>query len=160
MHTEYIDILFLSWIDEDADFEKAFDRDAYLGLALRLKQEGKARFPALSTHRTPIGLKAIASGVIDAVMFPVNAAHDLFPGDRGLDLMWRKDPYPEQSERAAGPAKDRSGFYLACQQNDVGLIAMKPYAGGLLLGEGVVLDFLRGKMSNTRVASRSPPYSV
>ncbi|MCX7030342.1 MAG: 4Fe-4S dicluster domain-containing protein [Spirochaetes bacterium] len=123
----------------------AFDPDGYLGLALRLKQEGKARFLAISTHRTPIGVRAIQSGVIDAVMFPVNAAHDLFPGDRGLDLMWRKDPYWEQSEGGAGPAKDRSGFTLACQQNDIGIIAMKPYAGGLLLKEGVVLDFLRGK---------------
>jgi predicted aldo/keto reductase-like oxidoreductase len=145
LHTDYIDILFFSWVDEDDDYENAFDRDGFLGLALRLKKEGKVRFLALSTHRTTIGMKAVQTGLLDAIMFPVNAAHDLFPGDRGLDLMWQKDPYQQLSEEGKGQARDRLEFYLACQQNEVGLIAMKPYAGGLLLREGAVLDFLRGK---------------
>lgn len=161
LRTDFIDILFLSWIDEEADFEKAFDRDGYLGLAPRLKREGKTRFLALSTHRTPIGMKAIASGVIDVIMFPVNAAHDLFPGNRGLDLMWNNDPYREQSEGGTSPAKDRQEFCLACLQNDIGIIAMKPYAGGLLLTEGVVLDFLRGKdVGHPGGLSLTPPCSV
>jgi uncharacterized protein len=145
LRTDRIDVLFLSWIDEDADFEKAFDTEGFLGLALRLKQEGKARFLGVSTHRTPIGMKAIGTGLVDVVLFPVNAAHDLFPGDRGLDLMWRKDPYGQVSRQWLEPSHDRLDFYRACEERNVGLIAMKPYAGGLLLRKGDVLDFLRGK---------------
>jgi len=59
--------------------------------------------------------------------------------------MWQKDPYQQLSEDVRGPARDRLDSYLACQQNGVGLIAMRPYARGLLLREGAVLDFLEGK---------------
>jgi predicted aldo/keto reductase-like oxidoreductase len=145
LRTDYVDVLFLSWIDDDDDFDTAFDPEGFLGLAIRLKKEGTARSLALSTHRTTIGLKAIGTGAIDAIMFPVNAAHDLFPGDKGLETMWRKNPYQGMFANGMAPAADRSAFYRTCQQQDIGLIAMKPYGGGLLLKEGVVHGFLQGK---------------
>lgn len=145
LHTDYIDILMFHWVDEKMDYEEAFDRQGYLGLALRLKQEGKVRFLALSTHRTSIAMKAMRSGFMDAIMFPVNPAHDLLPGDIGLEPMWQKDTYRQLSEDAIRPAEKRKELYLACQESNVGLIAMKPYAGGLLLQDGNPSDFLKGR---------------
>jgi len=104
LHTDYIDILMFHWVDDERDYNKAFDRQGYLGLALRLKQQGKARFLALSTHKTSIGIKAVRSGFMDAIMFPVNPAHDLLPGDAP---MWQKDTYRELSKEAIGPTEDR-----------------------------------------------------
>jgi len=145
LRTDYIDILMFHWVDKELDYDEAFDRQGYLGLALRLKQEDKVRFLALSTHIAAIGMKAVRSGFMDAIMFPVNPAHDLLPGDISPELIWQKDTYRELSEEAIGPAEDRKEFYLACQESNVGLIAMKPYAGGLLLQEGNPSDFLRGR---------------
>ncbi len=145
LRTDYIDILMFHWVDKELDYDEAFDRQGYLGLALRLKQEGKVRFLALSTHIAAMGMKTVRSGFMDAIMFPVNPAHDLLPGDISLELIWQKDTYRELSEEAMGPAEDRKEFYLACQESNVGLIAMKPYAGGLLLQEGNPIDHLRGR---------------
>jgi predicted aldo/keto reductase-like oxidoreductase len=88
-------------------------------------------------------MKAIRSGWMDAIMFPVNPAHDLLPGDIGLGPMWQKDTYRQLSEDTIGPSQARKQLYLTCQENAVGLIAMKPYAGGLVLQEGIPSDALR-----------------
>ena len=145
LRTDYIDILMFHWVDKEDDYRQAFDRKGYLGLALRLKQEGKVRFLALSTHKTSIAMKAMRSGLMDAIMFPVNPVHDLLPGDIGLEPMWQKDTYRQLSEDAIRPAEKRKELYLACQESNVGLIAMKPYAGGLLLQDGNPSDFLKGR---------------
>ena len=79
--TRHVDILFFSWIDNEDDFDAAFDDGGYLDFALKLKKEGKARVVALSTHRVLIAERAISTGYIDAIMFPVNPAHDMLPAD-------------------------------------------------------------------------------
>lgn len=145
LRTDYIDILMFHWVDEELDYNEAFDRQGYLDLALRLKQEGKVRFLVLSTHRTSIAMKAMRSGFMDSIMFPVNPAYDLLPGDIGLKRMWQKDKYRQLSEDAIRPAEKRKELYLACQESNVGLVAMKPYAGGLLLQDGNPSDFLKGR---------------
>jgi predicted aldo/keto reductase-like oxidoreductase len=77
-----------------------------MDLARRFQREGKARFLAMSGHRNRAALEAIRSGHIGVWMFPVSLAWNWAPG--------------------------RKEVYQACAQNDVGLVAMKPYAGGNL----------------------------
>ena len=142
LHTDHVDVLMLSWIDKDEDFEDAFSEKGYLDYALKLKREGKARVLALSTHRTSIAKKAIRSGHIDAIMFPINPAHDLLPGDFGLKEMWSSETYEQIS---ISPTMERRELYLQCEEEGIGLIAMKPFAGGLLLHGGQIYPFLEGK---------------
>lgn len=139
LHTDYIDVLMFHNVNKELDYKEAFDRQGYLGVALRLKQEGKVRVLAISTHVTSIGMRAIQSGLMDAIMFPINPAHDLLPGEMSW---WKKDTYTEQSEYVKEPSEERKQLYLSCQENNIGLIAMKPYAGGLLLHGGNPSDFV------------------
>ena len=76
-----------------------------LGLALRLKKEGKARALGLSGHDSQTALKAIQSGHLDVLMHPIHILGHAEPG--------------------------RKGLAQACADLGVGLVAMKPFAGGL-----------------------------
>jgi hypothetical protein len=139
LRTDCIDVLMFHNVNKELDYEEAFDRQGYLGLALRLKQEGKVRVLAISTHVTSIGMKAIQSGLVDAMMFPINPAHDLLPGDMSW---WKKDTYTARSDCVPKPSEERKQLYLTCQESNIGLIAMKPYAGGLLLHGGHPSDYV------------------
>jgi predicted aldo/keto reductase-like oxidoreductase len=145
LHTDHTDVLMLHWIDKKEDFETAFDKNGYLGAAQRLKREGKARLLALSTHIVPIAERAIESGCIDALMFPVNPAHDLFPGDFGLGEMWDESTQGKLLDKKIDRVATRGSLHLLCENTRIGLIAMKPYAGGLLLRAGPMTEFLEKK---------------
>lgn len=125
LKSDYIDILMLHFVDEPDDFQTVFHSGGILEIALRLKKEGKARFLGMSSHKTPVSVRATESSLIDVLMFPVNAAYDALPGETA---------WPDGLEPGlAGPDPSRSNLFLSCARNNVGLIAMKPYAGGRLL---------------------------
>ncbi len=145
LHTDHIDVLMLHWIDKEEDFETAFNKNGYLGSALRLKSQGEVRLLALSTHIVPIAERAIQSGCVDALMFPVNPAHDLFPGDYGLKEMWDESTQRDLLDKKTDGVETRGSLYLQCEEAGIGLIAMKPYAGGLLLPSGPMTEHLEKK---------------
>ncbi|MGB4659955.1 MAG: aldo/keto reductase, partial [Mobilitalea sp.] len=87
LQTDYIDILFLHNCDEESDFNLIFDGPMY-ARALELKKEGKARFLGFSSHNTKIALKAVRSGLIDVLMFPVNPLFNLMPRDSAMEKMF------------------------------------------------------------------------
>jgi len=136
LHTDHVDVLFLHNVDREGDYAKVFDEEGFLGLALKLKREGKARCLALSTHVTSIALKAVSSGKIDAIMFPVNPAHDLLPGNIGYGRYFAPDSFRRQDDTTPYVHQDRKELYLTCFDKGVGLVAMKVYAGGILLKQG------------------------
>ena len=107
LHTDRIDVLFLQFVDEARDYERVMGSGGLLELALRFQREGKAGFIGLSGHNLPIALKAVKSGQIDVLMFPINLTSDAMSGEKEL-------------------------FYV-CASQEVGLVAMKPFAGGKLL---------------------------
>jgi predicted aldo/keto reductase-like oxidoreductase len=111
LRTDYVDALFLSNCDEADDYERVMADDGLLGLAQRLQQEGLARFIAFSGHAAATSLRAAESGAVDVVMHNINMADD--------------------SDR------EKHDVYRACAAAGVGLVAMKPFAGGrLLAGDG------------------------
>ena len=112
LRTDYIDVLMLHFVDLPEEFEYVFNRGP-LELAKRFKQEGKARFIGMSGHNAATALAAVESGEIDVLMYPVNLVNHAMP--------------------------ERERLLQACVANDVGLVVMKPYAGGKLLQrEGVI----------------------
>jgi uncharacterized protein len=104
-HTDYIDVLHLHNIDPQEDYDRVM-QGGLLDLALRYKQEGVARAIGFSGHTVSTALQAVESGHVDVIMFPINMAGHAIPGKRRL--------------------------LEACARHDVGLVAMKPYAGGSL----------------------------
>jgi len=105
LKTDHADVLMLHNVDPEDQYEKVIDN--LLESAQRFQKEGKARFIGLSTHRPKVALRAMADGIIDVLMYPINFAGDAMPG--------------------------RKELLNTCASNDIGLIAMKPYAGGKLL---------------------------
>jgi aryl-alcohol dehydrogenase-like predicted oxidoreductase len=77
--TDHIDLFILSWM-------RGEPQGRMLELALKLKEEGKVRYLAVSTHNRPLAGKIAADPAtpIDALMVRYNAAHtgaekDIFP---------------------------------------------------------------------------------
>jgi len=105
--TDYVDVLFLHNSDGQEDYDTVMAPGGLADLALRLKQEGKARFIGFSGHTVSTARQAAESGIVDVIMFPVNLAAHAVPGKREL--------------------------HQTCAAHDVALVAMKPFAGGRLL---------------------------
>jgi uncharacterized protein len=106
-HTEYVDVAYIHNVDDQATYDQVMQPDGILGLAQRLKAEGKARSIGFSGHTVATAQAAVETGDIDVLMFPLNLAGHAVPG--------------------------RKELLLACQEHNVGVVAMKPFAGGKLL---------------------------
>lgn len=135
LDTEYIDILILQFVDKEEDYEQIVKPRGLMELALRLKKEGKARAIGLSGHKIPVALKAVETGQIDVLMFPLNLAWDVVPG--------------------------REGILQACGEEEVGLVAMKVFAGGRIFrkkeGKSVTpVQCLDYALSQTGVSTALP----
>jgi len=107
LHTDHVDVLMIQFCDEEEDLRAIMAPGGMLELARRLRGEGKARAIGLSGHSVPVALQAVQSGAFDVLMFPVNIPSHGEPG--------------------------REELYETCLRRNVGLVAMKPFAGGELL---------------------------
>jgi len=107
--TDRVDVLFLHNCNSQKDYQQVIRPGGPLDLARRFRQEGKARFIGLSGHTISTATQAVESGQIDVLMFPIHVAGNAVPGKKDL--------------------------LQACAAHDVGLVAMKPFAGGKLLSK-------------------------
>jgi predicted aldo/keto reductase-like oxidoreductase len=130
--TDYVDVLILHNSDGQKDYDRLTKPNGLLDMALRFQQEGKARFIGFSGHTVATALQAVESGKIDVLMFPVNLAANAVPGKRDL--------------------------LQACVAHDVGLMAMKPYAGGKLLNKDRTVRMAHYQMGGEamKLKKRSP----
>jgi hypothetical protein len=132
LQTDYIDVLMLHCVDEPDDYHKVFDPEGLLGVAQRLQKEGKARFIGMSGHSVPVALKAVKSGYIDVLMFPVNAAMDVLPGDIRFETTWEPGTFQKADALQETTSPTRQDLYHTCAAVGVAVVAMKPYAAGRL----------------------------
>jgi predicted aldo/keto reductase-like oxidoreductase len=131
--TDYVDLLFLHNCDTQKDYDKVMAPNGLLGLALELKEAGKARFLAFSGHTPATSQQAVESGQIDVLMYPIGPAGHAAPGKREL--------------------------LNACVAHNIGLVAMKPYGGGKLLQENSTLDvnrYISGGGTSYKVKKTAP----
>jgi predicted aldo/keto reductase-like oxidoreductase len=114
---DWVDILMLHFIDLEDDYKSAFN-GGILQLAQKYQSEGKARFIGMSSHNLEVSLKGVKSGQIDVLMYPINITNSAMP--------------------------DREKLLNTCITEEVGLVAMKPFAGGTLLqgSAGIFTDTL------------------
>lgn len=132
LQTDYVDVLMVHCVDDPADLEKTFSPEGLLGMAQRLKQEGKARLLGMSGHSVPTALKAVQSGQIDVLMFPVNPATDVLPGDIRFQAGWEPDTFEKASQAPQAAIPSRHDLYHTCAALGIGVVGMKPYAAGRL----------------------------
>lgn len=142
VNTDHVDVLMLHYVDDVCELEQMTEPSGTLGQAMRLRQEGKARFIALSSHAVMTAIAAVRTGQLDALMFPVNPAFDTLPADVELDALWKARPYRDSYSQGIHPL--RRELHLVCLEHRTAIIAMKAYAGGWLFWKenpsGVVLS--------------------
>jgi len=102
----FIDIVNLQFV-KVKEYESIIAPGGLLDLAKKLQKEGKARFIGISTHNISIGQKAVKSGHFDMIMNHINIANNGMTG--------------------------KEDFLETCRKENIGLVAIKPFAGGKLL---------------------------
>lgn len=105
--TDYVDVVNVTYVKNMKEYEEVTRAGSVLDLANRLKKEGKARHVGISTHDASVVQKAARSGEFEVVMYPINMANNALRG--------------------------RNKVLATCVRKGVGLVAMKPFAGGRLL---------------------------
>ncbi len=130
LRTDYVDTLMVHFVDEPEEWAEVSAPGGILEVAQRWKQQGKARAVGMSSHKVGAALAAVESGLVDILMFPVNPAFDLLPGETTVDALWEADPYAGLKAAGNRPVFSRRDLFLACQRSGVAIAAMKPYAAG------------------------------
>ena len=128
--TDYIDLGMIHYVDQVEDWE-AIQDSPYLDYVKELREKGTIRHVGLSTHNPVIGKLAAESGLVEMILFSINPAFDLMPPTDDIDKYFAE----ECDGGLAGIDPARREFYQLCEQLDVGLTVMKPFAGGRLFDE-------------------------
>ena len=134
MGTDHVDVLFVHNCNAPDDYETVASPGGLIELARSFAGQGKARFVGFSTHNVVTALRAIESGAIDVLMFPVNLASYAVPG------------------------KDR--LLEACAEHDVGLVAMKVFGGGSLLRDKRIVELQDFQMGRQEMPGAPSHYEL
>ena len=128
LQTDYIDLGMIHFVDTEQDWENAMD-GPYLDYVLELKAQGRIRHIGMSTHNPAMARRAVEHGLVEMMLFSVNPAFDMHPSSDDLDAYFDWENYQAD---LGGIDPQRAQLYRLCEQRNVGLTVMKPYAGGRL----------------------------
>ena len=127
LQTDYVDLGMIHFVDQESDWD-ALMNGPYIAYVKELKESGKIRHIGMSTHNPAMAKKAEESGLVEMILFSINPAFDLLPPTENIDDYFAE----EYREGLGGIDPARRELYRLCEQSDVGLTVMKPYAGGRL----------------------------
>jgi len=113
LQTDYIDVWQFHGVNTESAYEFVMTQGPY-EQAQQALRDGKIRHLGLTSHTPDVAARAVESGDYETVQFPLNLL------------------YPEAIERLAPAAKE----------HDVGLIGMKPFAGGRLDNANLAIRYL------------------
>lgn len=129
LHTDYIDVGMIHYVDSEDDFRTVFD-GPILDYAKELKEKGVIRHIGMSSHNPHIALRAVQTGLIDVLMFSLNPAYDMEAPETDIyDLMEFKGM--EKSGLVVDEA--RQLLYSTCESMGVAITVMKSLGAGTLL---------------------------
>ena len=127
--TDYAEIGMIHYVDSLADWEAVRDGEV-MAYARELKAAGVIKSIGMSSHNPAAALEAVASGLIDVLMFSVNPCYDLLPANEDVESLWDEKNYEKP---LVNMDPDRQALYEACQRAGVGITVMKAFGGGDLL---------------------------
>lgn len=128
--TDYLDIGMIHYVDGADDFEKVF-HGAFIEYCKKLKTEGRIRCLGMSSHNPVIARKAVETGLIDVLMFSVNAAYDMQPPTEDIEELFN----PENYKNGGSIDPERRALYELCEREGVAIDVMKAFGGGDMLKE-------------------------
>jgi hypothetical protein len=115
MKTDYIDIYQLHQIAEEKDWEIVTGSGGALDAVVKAKEQGKIRYIGVTSHNLAMAIKLVKTGLFSTIQFPFNFIEDA--------------------------AKDE--LHTAARDCGMGILAMKPFAGGMIDNARIAFKFLR-----------------
>ncbi len=115
MKTDYIDIYQLHQIAQEKDWEYVASPGGALKAVVKAREQGKVRCIGITSHNLAMAIKLVKSGLFSTVQFPFNFIEDA--------------------------AKDE--LHIAARNCGMGILVMKPFAGGMIDNADIVFKFLR-----------------
>ena len=129
--TDYLDIGMIHYVDGENDYEEVFGGDI-IEYCKELKAAGTIRAIGLSSHNPIVARKAVETGLIDVLMFSVNAAYDMQPASEDCNELWDLKNY---QDGRIGMDPERKTLYELCEREGVAIDVMKAFGGGDMLDE-------------------------
>lgn len=127
--TDYLDVGMIHYVDGADDFEQVFHGD-FIKYCKELKASGRVRCLGISSHNPQAARKAVETGLIDVLMFSVNAAYDMQPPSENCEDLFNPDNYKNGSN---GIDPERKALYELCEREGVAIDVMKVFGGGDML---------------------------
>lgn len=115
LRTDYIDLYQLHQIAQEKDWSAATAPGGVFEAVLRAKEEGKVRFIGITSHNLSMAVRLVKTGLFSTIQVPFNFIEDA--------------------------AQDE--LHPAARQQGLGILAMKPFAGGMINNAVVAFKFLR-----------------
>lgn len=114
LDTDYIDLWQLGNVTTFDKYESLQGSEGALNVAKKALQTSKVKHIGISTHNMAVALEAVSSGLFETIQFPFNLIAD------------------EAADELIPLAKE----------HDIGFIAMKPFAAGLIKDANLAIKFL------------------
>lgn len=115
LRSDYIDLYQLHQIAQQKDWEAVTAPGGALEAVLKAKEQGKIRYIGVSSHSLPMAIKLVESGIFSTIQFPFNFI-----------------------ETAA-----QAELFPAAVEAGMGIIGMKPFAGGVIDNAAVAFKYIR-----------------
>jgi predicted aldo/keto reductase-like oxidoreductase len=115
MKTDHIDIYQLHQIAQEKDWGIATGPGGVMEAVVRAKEQGKIGYIGVTSHNLAMAIKLVKTGLFSTVQFPFNFIEEA--------------------------AKDE--LHRAARERGMGILAMKPFAGGMIDNARVAFKFLR-----------------
>ena len=130
MQLDYVDVGMIHYVDDQNDFDGIFNGNI-IKYAKELKEKGVIKYLGISTHNTDIAFRAVETGLIDVILFSINAAYDMLPASEDINILFEESTYKNRTYEGIDPKRDM--LYQTCENAGVALTVMKGYAAGILL---------------------------
>lgn len=132
MQLSYVDVGMIHYIDDEEDFNTIFNGEI-IKYAEELKEKGIIKSLGISTHNPDIAFRAVETGLIDVILFSINAAYDMLPASEDVNILFEESTFKNRTYEGIEPKRDR--LYHTCENAGVALTVMKGYAAGVLLSD-------------------------
>jgi predicted aldo/keto reductase-like oxidoreductase len=115
LRTDYIDLFQLHQIAQEDEWNAVTAPGGAMEAAIKARDEGKIRFIGVSSHNVSMAVKLVKTGLFSSVQFPFNFIEDAAKVE----------------------------LHTTANQLNMGILAMKPFAGGMIDNAKIAFKFLR-----------------
>lgn len=132
MRLSYVDVGMIHYVDDEKDFNNILSGEI-IEYAKELKEKGIIKSIGISTHNADIAFKAVESGLIDVILFSINAAYDMLPASEDVNILFEETTFKNRTYEGIDLKRDK--LYRICENEGVALTVMKGYGAGVLLSD-------------------------